>query len=285
MGRSIRTDHLAGWGASGPMAPGAPAVIAGVSPSSPPIAADVELSRPGLTVRVLGCDGSWPGPAGAGSGYVVTGAATRLLVDAGPGTFANLQRWFDPASVDAVIVTHHHPDHWTDLHSLATYARFALVGRAIPVYAPAGVVERSGLADTSALGWHPVTEGTVTDIGGLRCSFHRTDHSFETLAIRIDGGGRALGYSADTGPDWPMTELGNDLDLVLCEATYTIEHEGTAGHMSGRQAGEQARRSAAHRLVLTHRWPTVDAADVRAEAEASFGSRVEQAAIGKEFLL
>ncbi len=215
----------------------------------------------------------------------MTAAGTRLLVDAGPGTFANFQRWFDPATVDAVIVSHHHPDHWTDLYSLATHARFAQSRGPIPIYAPAGLAERSGLADSAALAWHPVSDGAVTAIGGLRCSYHRTDHSFETLAVRIDGGGRGLGYSADTGPDWPMTELGNDLDLALCEATYTIEHEGTAGHMSGRQAGEQARLSGAKRLVLTHRWPTISAADVEAEAEAAFGSPVEQAAIGKEFLL
>ena len=103
-----------------------------------------------------------------------------------------------------------------------------------------------------------MTDGDRLRIGELECSFHRTDHSFETLAVRIDGGSRSLGYSADTGPDWPLAELGIGLDLVLSEATYTVEHEGTAGHMSGRQAGEQARRAGARRLVITHRWPTID---------------------------
>jgi ribonuclease BN (tRNA processing enzyme) len=55
--------------------------------------------------------------------------------------------------------------------------------------------------------------------------------------------------------------------------------------MSGRQAGEQAKRAGARRLVITHRWPTVDAAAVLEEAEAAFGGRVEQAVIGKEFTL
>jgi ribonuclease BN (tRNA processing enzyme) len=71
----------------------------------------------------------------------------------------------------------------------------------------------------------------------------------------------------------------------LCEATYTAEHEGTAGHMSGRQAGESARQAEARRLVITHRWPTVDAAAVAKEAEAAFGGPVEQATIGREFRL
>jgi hypothetical protein len=37
--------------------------------------------------------------------------------------------------------------------------------------------------------------------------------------------------------------------------------------------------------VITHRWPTVDASAVASEAEAAFGGPVEQAVIGKEFVL
>ena len=210
---------------------------------------------------------------------------TRLLVDCGPGTFANLQLHLDPSTVDAVILTHHHPDHWTDLYALATHARFVLGREHIPVYAPAGLAERARLEDHAALCWHIVTGGDSVSIGDVACTFFRTDHTFETLAVRMEGAGRVLGYSADTGPGWSLTELGADLDLVLCEATYTAEHEGTAGHMSGRQAGEQAHRASIRRLVITHRWPTMDAAAVTAEAVAAFGAPVEQAVIGKEFVL
>ena len=153
-----------------------------------------------MVLTVLGCDGSWPGPGGAGSSYFVESQGTHLLVDAGPGSFANLQRWFDPGTIDAVVISHHHPDHWTDLHALVTQARFALGREGIPVYAPAGLAQRSGLADSRTTAWHQVTDGSTVVVGALTIGFHRTDHTFETLAVRIDGGGRAPGYSADTGP-------------------------------------------------------------------------------------
>ena len=238
-----------------------------------------------LTLRVLGCDGSWTGPAGAGSGYLVSSGGTHVLVDLGPGTFATLQTSLDPALVAAVVITHRHPDHWTDLYSLVTHAQFALHRESLPVFAPSEMAERTGLIGSPVLDWHRVADGDSTKVGALALSFHRTEHGVETLAVRIDGAGRALGYSADTGPGWSLAELGTGLDLVLCEASYTADHEGTAGHMSGRQAGEQASRAGARRLVLTHRWPTVSAASVAAEANASFGGRVEQAEIGKEFVL
>ncbi|MGH3577809.1 MAG: MBL fold metallo-hydrolase [Mycobacterium sp.] len=255
-------------------------------PPTPPRRSDPDpIGNPGLSLTVLGCDGSWTGPDGAGSGYLVASGLTNLLVDAGPGTFARLQRHLDPRSIDAVFISHHHPDHWTDLYSLATHALFMLSRRGIPVFAPAGFRGRAGIRESPAFDWHPVGDGGTARVGDLDLTFHRTDHSFETLAVRIDGGSRALGYSADTGPAWSLTELGTGLDLVLCEATYTSEHEGTAGHMSGRQAGSQARAAGARRLVITHRWPVVDATAVASEAEMSFGGRVEQATDGKEFIL
>ena len=132
--------------------------------------------------------------------------------------------------------------------SLDTHARLALDRSGIPVYAPAGVAERAGLDGSPVFEWHRVTAWRL-DRGrwSSACSFRRTDHSFETLAVRIDGEVGALGYSADTGPGWSLAELGTGLDLVLCEATYTVEHEGTAGHYErtpGRGAGPQGRSPA-----------------------------------------
>ncbi len=109
-----------------------------------------------MTLTVFGCDGSWPGPGGAGSGYLIECAGTRLLVDAGPGTFANLQRSIDPATIDGVVLSHRHPDHWTDLHSLATQARFALGRKGIPIVRTGGAI---GTVGAEWIGRHHLAPG------------------------------------------------------------------------------------------------------------------------------
>ncbi len=238
-----------------------------------------------VVLTVLGCDGSWPGPGGAGSGYLVQVGGTSLVLDCGPGTFAVLQTLLDPADVDAVVISHHHTDHWSDLYAMDTQARFGGRRSPLPVYAPAEVATRAAPERTPMLDWRCVTDGDRAGIGEASCAFHRTDHVEETLAVRVDGAGRALGYSADTGPGWSPDVLGNGLDLLLCEATYTAAHEGTAGHLSGRQAGTAARAAGARRLVITHRWPTMDAAAVAEEAASAFGGPVEQAATGSDYTL
>ena len=93
---------------------------------------------PPNTLTVLGCDGSYPGPGGAASGYLVEDGTTSLWLDAGTGTFANLQRLGDPGSVDALVLSHEHPDHWSDLESFAAWRLRTGPRPPVPVYAPPG---------------------------------------------------------------------------------------------------------------------------------------------------
>jgi len=242
-----------------------------------------------LTLTVLGCDGSHQAAGGAASGYLVRSWAsgTAVWMDAGPGTFANLQRFTDPLELSAVVLSHEHHDHFGDIEDLITAARwvYPFERDPVPVYAAPGVLGHLTQDVEGILAWHEVGDGDGVDVGDLRLAFSRTDHPPVTLATRLEGPSGALGYSADSGPDWSLSALGSGLDLALCEATYTSEHKGPPIHMSGSEAGSNARDAGARRLVITHRWPTADAAEVLAEATDAFGGHVEQAAVGRGYSL
>ena len=68
-----------------------------------------------LSVTVLGCSGTYAAAGEACSGYLVKSATTSLWVDCGPGTLANLQEHVDLENLDAIVVSHHHPDHCAEL--------------------------------------------------------------------------------------------------------------------------------------------------------------------------
>ena len=250
------------------------------------------------TLTVLGCDGGYPGPGGAASGYLVEAAGVVIWLDAGPGTFANLQLVTSPARVDAVVLSHEHPDHWSDVDSFAVWRREHSPGRPVAVYAPPGLKARAYFGEDEGLAWHEVEPSQRVALApsdgagkGVVCSFSATDHGPPTLAVRVDVQGRSadselpqsLGYSADTGPDWSPSELGTGIGLLLCEATYTRDHEGKARHLSGRQAGTMAAAARIGRLVLTHRRPSVTEGALAVEADEAFGRPVDQAAVGKVF--
>lgn len=236
--------------------------------------------RTALTVTVLGCSGSYPAPAGACSGYLVSDGTTRVWVDAGSGTLANLQRYVAPPDVvDAVVLSHEHPDHWSDVEGFWNLVRFATRRRGVPVFAPPGLRDRTYTDTSPELSWTEIDDGDKVRVGSLDFTFSRTDHGPVTVAMRVDGGGRSMGYSSDTGPAWSLDALGPDLDLVLCEATVPPEDEGRMQHLSARQAGQMARAAGAKRLVLTHLWASLDLEESRRQGSEAFGAPVEVAAV------
>jgi ribonuclease BN (tRNA processing enzyme) len=240
------------------------------------------------TLTVIGCDGSFTGPGGAGSGYLVRTAAATLWLDAGPGTFARLQEVCYPGTLDAIVLSHEHPDHWTDLESFAVWARHQNAGEPVLVLAPPGLRERSYFAHDRALEWRVVESSACVDIRDAKLTFVATDHGPPTLAVRIDTTGaestdQALAYSADTGFDWSVEALGAGIGTFLCEASHTKDREGEFKHLSGRQAGLMAGSAGVGELVITHRIPTVDAEAVALEAAEALGRAVYQAVPGATF--
>ncbi|HEX2849083.1 MAG TPA: MBL fold metallo-hydrolase [Acidimicrobiales bacterium] len=238
----------------------------------------------GLSLTVLGASGSYPGPGSACSGYLVRSSSTTVWLDAGSGTLANLQRHVAIGDVDAIVLTHEHPDHWTDLLGYYIATKYYMPRDAVPVYAPESLRDHAYYHD-APLDWRVVTDADTVEIGDLRLTFSRTDHPPETLATRVDGDGRSIVYTADTGPGWEPARFGRGVDLLLSEATFLASGDDVPHHLSADIAGRFARDAAAQRLVVTHLQPGLDREACRAEAHASYGRDVVVATENEEYHL
>ncbi|MFZ4519420.1 MAG: MBL fold metallo-hydrolase [Microthrixaceae bacterium] len=246
----------------------------------------------GLTVTVLGCSGTYSAAHNACSGFLVRGGGTTVVLDCGPGTLANLQEHVSLDVVDAVVVSHEHPDHWLEVPLLRHAWRYGWGTRrtGVPLFTTAGTARLAdGLTDGRLDDTFDVTEvrdGSDFDVGALAVSCSRTAHSVESLAVRVEHCGTAVGYTADTGADWRIAELGDGLDLVVAEATF-LATDGLTGigsvHMTAAQAGESAAEAGAARLALTHVLPGRSWAEAVAEATAAYGAPVDATAPHRTF--
>lgn len=241
-----------------------------------------------IRVTVLGSSGSFAAPGGACTGYLVEGGEARVWLDAGPGTLANLQRHCGLHELDAIVLTHEHPDHWLELPVAFNAFKFFVDRSGVPVFGTAGTrALAEGLIHDAlepVLSWTDTSDGSTVRIGGQAWSFSRTDHYVETLATRVDLNGSSFGFSADTGPGWEFSELGAGIDLALCEASFLADRESDGVlHLSARQAGATAQRAGVAQLAITHVAPDVDAAASVAEASEAFGEPVGLASVDAVF--
>ncbi|MFE9444736.1 MBL fold metallo-hydrolase [Streptomyces sp. NPDC006602] len=95
-----------------------------------------------MRLTVLGGCGAWPTATQACSGYLVEYAGFRLLVDPGYATFPRLLLHTTADAVDAVLVSHGHPDHCADLNPLLRARGLSdSPPPALPVFAPHGAVD------------------------------------------------------------------------------------------------------------------------------------------------
>ena len=238
-----------------------------------------------LSVTVLGSSGTFAGPDEACSGYLLRSPTTTVVVDLGAGTLANLQRHVALTDVDAVVLTHEHPDHWLDLPILRNALRYLLHVEGLAVHGTAGVLAAARtligeVAPTFVL--YPIAAGDTLTVGDITFGFSRTDHPVETLAVRADSDGRSFLYSADTGPGWDPSGFGDGVDLFVCEATFRPDEEGGV-HLSARQAGQIARKLGAGRLVVTHVSPLLEDEPQLLAAADAYGGPVELARTGLTF--
>lgn len=244
--------------------------------------------RTGASVTVLGSAGTHVGPARACSSYLVEALGVRLLLDCGNGSLANLQQRCDVADVDALVISHLHPDHFADIYSLYYALRFHPRGeQSLTVYAPAG--SRAHLAQLltsdsaptfgSILDFHEVAAGDRLQIGPATVDLHAADHPVETLASRVEVDGRTVAFTADSGYTERLIPCAQGADLLVCDATW-LERERPLPegiHMTGAQAGRLAAEAEVTTLVLTHILPTTDPDETASEAAQAFDGRIHVA--------
>ncbi len=250
-----------------------------------------------MRLTVIGCSGSFPGPGSPASCYLLEtedadGRTWRVLLDLGSGALGPLQQHVPVGELDAVLVSHLHPDHFADLCGLFVALRYDPAGgptRRVPVYGPPdtlarlegayGADEHGSMAEVyDVRAW---SDGLQVRLGPLTVTARRVDHPVPAFGLRVEQDGAVLAYTGDSDSCPALTELATGAGLLLAEASFVEGRDTVRGiHLTGQRAGQLAAGAGAAALVLTHIPVWTDPAVVLAEARGAYRGPVAVARPG-----
>lgn len=245
-----------------------------------------------MNITILGSGTATPNFERNASGIAVRVADLWVLVDIGPGILRRLcEAGIDSKWIDAIVITHFHPDHVSDLVPFlfaSNYEYGPVREKAFHVLGPRGLKQfydalvgvygnwivptRDRLVirevDPSAPDAISLEEVTIRSAPSA--------HSFPSVSYRIEGTGVSVTVSGDTDYSEELVALAKGTDVLVCECSFP-DGMKIPGHLVPSEAGKIATRAGAKKLVLTHFYPPCDDVDVVAQAAAVFSGEIIKA--------
>lgn len=242
----------------------------------------IEITVLGSGTRVLLNDRSM-------SGYAVRRRDFFLLLDCGDGVIRRgLAAGLPMLDIDAILFSHLHLDHVADLPSLL----WALHGegrsrgqRPLRLFGPPGL--RKFFDGLGSLYGQWVNEIPLPisvrevfqqefEIGPWHVNSLPMQHGIPANGYRLEGDGKVIAYTGDTGPCAEAIELARAADLFICECSFPSGAEMPT-HLTAAQSGQLAAAVQCQLLLLTHFYPECLAGDPASQAREFFSGKVELA--------
>ena len=231
-----------------------------------------------MRLTVLGCNGPYPAPEGACSGYLVEAEGTAVQLDLGTGTLARLTGRMPPEELTALLFSHWHGDHCSDLlpliYRLGSVAqRLGGAWRPLPVYGPedlsSPVWQEASRCPLLAL--HPLRPGDALTLGAAAVEVLEARHPVPALMYCLRAEGKCLACTGDTNTTADLPRLAQGADLLLADGLFPRAAWGEQKpHLSAALCGELARDVGAKALVVTHLNPEFDPQTLLREAREAF---------------
>ena len=253
------------------------------------------MSKGSLELFVAGAGPAYTDRPGAtGAAYLVRHGSTAILLDLGQGSLPRVVGEVDPSDLDAVVISHLHPDHFVDLVALRHFLRYGFdPPRRVRVLAPAGLAGRLDALhaepgfSAESLDCANLAEGPLI-LGNLRLEASLVTHTAESYAFRVaaPGADHGLVYSGDCGRAADLAPLIQPGDTLLCEVSFGPGPvPDGVNHLDGPAVGELAATAGVGRVLLTHLQMGYSEAATIASVRSRFDGPVELVEPGSRFTI
>lgn len=217
-----------------------------------------------MDLIVLGCNGPYPAAYGATAGYLARsqGGYSFIALDMGSGVFSRLGKFCPPENVSAVILTHLHYDHISDMgvynYYLEALCKSGKNLKPIPCLVPPDAEKIEALQKAYPyFRFIGVFEGKKYVLGDVTAEFLPLKHGEADYGVRMTETrtDRKLVYSGDTNACENLEKLLQNCDFWLGGAPLIgNEYQPEGGHLSVEKLQQLADKYDIT-TVLTHLWP------------------------------
>lgn len=242
-----------------------------------------------MKITILGCSGGYPAAGGATTGYLIQFAGKNILIDCGSGVLSNLFRYIPFYNIDAIILTHLHADHISDIHvlkyALQMNKQNGMDLHPIPLFAP--TTPESVLSqfqnDANLVVGH-INASTKLPLFGASATFFRTIHPVECYGVRIEYEGSVFAFSADSIYTPELFPLFVDAHLAILDCgALESARKPVMLHMTPTECFHLWQECHIKKVVLSHLVPYYGISEITKEADSCGSWPYVTASIGQEF--
>lgn len=189
----------------------------------------------------------------------------RLLVDCGASSLVAMRRFgVDPQSVDTVVLSHLHGDHFGGVPFLVLDGQFKRRTEPLTIAGPPGVAARvtaamevlfpgsSAVERKFAVRFVELRDRTPLPLGVFTVTPFEVVHTSGAppYALRVAAGGKVVAYSGDTEWTDALLEAAREADLFIAEALFFDKR--VKYHLDFTTLAAERARLTCRRLVVTH---------------------------------
>ncbi len=223
-----------------------------------------------MRLTILGMNGPYPAPGGATSGYLLAAGESRIALDMGCGTLSRLTALTPPEELTALLLSHWHFDHSSDV-LLLIYRLAACAKAPLHVYAPVDETSpvRKIVQGCTELVLHDIAPGDAFQVGDAQVTAFAARHPVPAGMYRVQAEGSTFCYTGDTNTTETLLPFAMGADFLLADGLFT-EAAWTEGkpHLAAHHVAQLAKDAGVGQFVITHLNPTVDPQTLLKEARA-----------------
>jgi ribonuclease BN (tRNA processing enzyme) len=216
-------------------------------------------------LQFLGCGDAFGSGGRFQACLLLRTSHSNVLIDCGASSLIAMRRYgVDPLTIDAVVLSHLHGDHFAGVPFFILDGQFGRRERPLVIAGPPGLADRM----TSAMellfpGSASVDRRFTTEfvqlpprqpmpIGPITVTPYEVDHASGSpaFALRIECDGGVIAYSGDTAWTDSLVDAARGADVFVCEAYF--DDKKVPYHLDYATLLANQSRLDCRRIILTH---------------------------------